>query len=85
MKKYVFIVMPAQFNSTGGVEYDEVEHKKLNEAVEKIRILIMASDIKEGFEKAKQELGQIVSASFGDVKNIDNFSFRLRVIEVQNY
>lgn len=85
MKKYIFIVLPAQFNAVGGFEYDEVEHKKLNEAVEKIRILIMASDIKEGFEKAKQELAQIVTASFGDVKNIDNYAFRLRVTEVQNY
>lgn len=85
MNKYVFIILPAVFSAPRNTTYNEVEHKILNEALEKIRILIMGKDLKEGLEKAKQELQQIIAANFNDIPDIDNYAFRLRVIEIQNY
>ncbi len=77
--------MPPQFNTSAGVEVDEVEIKTLTEEVEIIRIRIMASEIKEAFEKAKQELSQIITVSFGHMKNFDYYAFKLRLIEVENF
>lgn len=85
MNKYVFIILPAVFSAPRGTPYDEVEHKKLNEDLEKIRLLIMATDMKEGMEKGKHELQQIIAANFNDVAGIGNYAFRLHVVEVQNY
>ena len=85
MKKYTFIILPTIFKTTPVAPYNEVEHKKLNESLEKIRLNMMAKDIKEAFELAKEELSQLVAISFGEVPNIDNYLFRLQIIEISNY
>lgn len=84
MKKYTFRVLPAMFNHLLNISYDEVQHKILNEDLEEIRIIILANDLKEGFEKAKLELTQIIAYNFSDLPTIDSYNFRLKVIEIQD-
>jgi hypothetical protein len=84
MNKYTFKILPAIYSATQTSAYNEVEHKILNQNIEEIRILIEASDMKESFERAKNELSQIIAYNFGDIQNIDNYAFRLRIVEVQN-
>ncbi len=83
MNKYTLRICPTRFQAPKFIPYDEVQHKRLNEEIEEIKISVVESDIKKAFEKAKPELSALIAANFGDVSNIEFYEFRLKLILIE--
>jgi len=84
MNRYTFKILPAMFAAHDTLVYDEISNKRLNERTDAIKIIIIDKHIKEAFEKAKVEFSQLIPYNFADIPNIEYYTFRLRVIEIQN-
>ena len=83
MKKYVFFPQTALFNPPLQAPYSEVEHKILAEECIKYRVIVIAGDIKEAFEKAKKDMSDLIGVNYGNMKSIQYYSFPLKVLSVE--
>ena len=83
MKKYFFKLTEAVFQAPKEIEYNEVEHKILNESIRDIEIVVSAGNIEEANIKVEESLKEIISSQFSDYQKTRSYKFAVRIAKIE--
>ncbi|MCL4363804.1 hypothetical protein M1328_01035 [Patescibacteria group bacterium] len=83
MKKYVFQVTSSIFQASRDVQYNELEHKILNEKIDGIEIVIKVDKLDDVNNKIEENLKEIIVLNFLDYPNIKNYKFKVKVVKIE--
>ena len=84
MKKYFFKLTEALFQAPKEIEYNELEHKILNESIRDIEIVVSANNIEEANIKVEQSLKEIISSQFSDYREIKSYKFGVSIAKIED-
>lgn len=84
MRKYFFKLTEAVFQAPKEIEYNEVEHKILNESILDIEITVAARNIQEANVKVDECLQEIIVAQFSGHPRINNYKFGVKIARIED-
>lgn len=84
MKKYFFKLAETIFQAPKEIEYNEVEHKILNESIRDIEIVVSAKNIQDANVKVDECLQEILSSQFSNQPRINNYKFGVKIARIED-
>ncbi len=83
MKRYFFKITSARFTAPKEVEYNELEHKILNEKIKDIEIIVLAEKIEDTNIKVEETLKEIISSQLLDFPLIKFYKFGVKTDKIE--
>ncbi len=83
MKRYFFKITSAKFTAPKEIEYNELEHKILNEKIKDIEIIVLAENVEDTNAKVEEILKEIISSQLLDFPLITFYKFGVKIETIE--
>lgn len=83
MKKYYYKLTTSIFQAPKEIEYNEVEHKILNEHIKDIEIVVIAEEANQAGNKMQERLKEIIEWQFKNDLTIKYYKFNVKLVKIE--
>lgn len=83
MNKYYYKFTTSIFQAPKEAEYDEVQHKILNEHIKDIEIIVIAEEASQAGNKMQLRLKEIIEWQFKNDPSVRHYKFNTKLFKIE--